>query len=395
MNPLLAGLDERIARLLAAYDARRGPDAAFRGLQFDLGLAWADRPIGEGGIGAEPHTRAIVDDALAEAGIPENLLRSGIGVPLVAPTLAAFGTEEQRHKFLRPIFTGSEAWCQLFSEPNAGSDIASLSTRAVRSGSDWIVNGQKVWTSFAHVARWGILCARTDPNVPKHQGLTYFILDMRAKGVEIRPLRQITGEAEFSEVFLTDVVVPDERRVGEVGGGWQVTMATLANERAAGGHGETSGPGSPLARLIEIWQERGALNAHLRDRVLELAVRAETIRLAVAETSALEAQGVPSSAWSYLKMVTTELDKEILDLALTLMGPEGMTFGSYAMQVRDSISGIGEGDVQRAYLFARGMTIAGGTSEVQRTIIADRVLGLPREPQLDRDLPWRDIGKNR
>ena len=392
MSGAADGLEARIATLLEAYDRERGADAEFLGLQFDLGLAWVQHPTGEGGLGVNRTLQRLVDRELARAGVHSDEWRAGIGLALAAPTIAAFGTAEQKQRHLRPIFTGAEVWCQLFSEPGAGSDLAGLATRAVRRGDEWVVNGQKVWTSLGHAARWGILCARTDPDLPKHEGLTYFIADMRAAGVEARPLRQLTGEAEFDEVFFNDVVIADEQRLGAVGQGWTVTLTTLANERAAFGSEVPARGGGMIAHALELWNERGDRLPHCRDRVLELAVRAEALRLTAVEAHASEEADTPSSAWSFLKLAQSELDKEILDCTITLLGAEGLTYDGYELTVPDAMGAVPKrSDIRRAFLYARAMTIAGGTSEIQRTIIADRVLRLPREPQSIRDIPWRDI----
>jgi alkylation response protein AidB-like acyl-CoA dehydrogenase len=389
-----ATLAENLDELLRAYDPATGPDPAFRGKQFDLGLAWVHFPPGEGGLGLDHSDQAQINRALNAAGITEFPWRAGVGIPLVAPTLAVCGTAEQRARYLRPIFTGDEGWCQLFSEPGAGSDLASLATRARRQDHGWVINGQKVWTSLGHVADWGILCARTDPDAPKHLGLTYFIVDMRAPGVETRPLRQITGEAEYDEVFLTDVVLADTMRVGEIGAGWGVTLATLANERAAfasdlPGRGE-----GPVCHLLDAWREHGALHTSSEDDVLKLAVQAEALRHSQAEANAAAQVGTPSATWSFLKLANSELEQRIVDLALTLRGPDGLAYGDYTMSVPDEMTSLDHGSLHRGYLFARALTIAGGTSEIQRTIIADRVLGLPREPNADKTTPWRDLPRN-
>jgi alkylation response protein AidB-like acyl-CoA dehydrogenase len=244
-------------------------------------------------------------------------------------------------------------------------------------------------------SRGGGFCApKTDPDAPKHKGLTYFIADMHDDGIDIRPLRQITGEAEFDAVFLDDVVIPDSRRVGEVGDGWGVTLATLANERAAFTRQLPSRSGGPIGRVLEAWREHGALREHCRDRALALAVKAEALRLTEAEAIAAATDGTPTAAWSFLKLAGSELEQEVLDLALTLNGPDGLRYDDYAMRVPDAMTSPDRGDLQHAYLFARALTIAGGTSEIQRTIIADRVLGLPREPHVDRAAPWRELPRN-
>ncbi|MBV8958042.1 MAG: acyl-CoA dehydrogenase family protein, partial [Actinobacteria bacterium] len=193
---------ERIEKLLSAHDPATTSAETFWGAQFDLGLAWVQFPEGQGGLGVSPGLQEVVNSALAEAGAPSNFARNGIGVGMAGPVLQAYGTEEMKERFLRPIYTCEEIWCQMFSEPGAGSDVAGLASSAVRDGDEWIVNGQKVWTTLAHVSSWGLLLVRTDPTQPKHKGLSYFVIDMHAAGVEVRPLRQLTGEAEFNEVYF-------------------------------------------------------------------------------------------------------------------------------------------------------------------------------------------------
>ena len=248
----------RVGDLLAEYDLDAVDRLTFLQARFDAGLAWIHYPVGLGGSDAPRALQPMVDAAFAAAGAPDNEpMRIGIGLGMAAPTILVHGTPEQRGRFLRPLWTGEEVWCQLFSEPGAGSDLAALGTRAVRDGDDWVVTGQKVWTSMAHEARWAILVARTDPTLPKHQGLTYFICDMAAEGVVVRPLRQVTGEAEFNEVFLTDVRIPDAHRLGAVGQGWMVAQTTLMNERVAIG-----GTALPREGGMEIGR------ASCRERVL-------------------------------------------------------------------------------------------------------------------------------
>ncbi len=231
-----------VADFLSAHDPATTPRIDFLRARFDAGLAWVQYPVGCGGLGLDITAQSIVDKALEAAGAPDNAPhRNVIGLGMAAPTILAHGTAEQQRQWLRPLWTGEEVWCQLFSEPSAGSDLASLATRAVPDGADWVVNGQKVWTSLAHEASWALLIARTDPTVPKHRGLTYFVCDMRSPGVDVRALRQLTGEAEFNEVFLDNVRVPDRNRLGEVGAGWKVTQSTLMNERVAIGAGARRG----------------------------------------------------------------------------------------------------------------------------------------------------------
>ena len=227
-------LGEQARGFLAEHDPHAMPAQDFLNARFDAGLAWVHYPRGLGGLGLSRSLQRIVDAEFAAAGSPgHNAEQNGIGLGMAAPTILAYGTDEQCQRWLRELWTGREVWCQLFSEPGAGSDLASLATRAIRDGDGWVINGQKVWTSQAHVARRALLLARSDPDLPKHQGLTYFSVDMSAPGVEVRPLRQLTGEAQFNEVFLTDLWIPDTDRIGGVGEGWKVANATLMSERVS------------------------------------------------------------------------------------------------------------------------------------------------------------------
>ncbi len=253
-------LRRRVREFLAGHDPATRDRLSFLQERFDAGLAWISYPPGLGGLGAPRALQPVVDNEFAAAGAPDNTpLRIGIGLGMAAPTILRHGTDEQRRRYLRPLWTGEEVWCQLFSEPGAGSDLAALATRAVPDGDDWIVTGKKVWTSMAHEARFGILLARTDPDVPKHAGLTYFVCYMTAPGVEVRPLRQITGEAEFNEVFLTDVRIPDSHRLGAIGEGWQVARTTLMNERVAIGGGATPRESGMIGVVARTWRERPEL----------------------------------------------------------------------------------------------------------------------------------------
>ena len=258
----------------------------FRGEQFDRGLALVQFPEGLGGLGLESRRlQTVVDEELRAAGVPyHDLSINPIGIGMGAPVVLTYASDEQKKRLLRPMYTGEEIWCQLFSEPGAGSDVAGLSTRAVRDGDEWIVNGQKVWTTLAHVSKWGMLVARTDPEQPKHKGMTYYLLDMEEEGVEVRPLHQITGEAEFNEVFFDDVRIPHDRVFGEVGNGWSAAVTTLMNERVALGGGVPRKGTGPIGDLVRLWNERkdsldAATMPVARDRVTELWCRAEALRL--------------------------------------------------------------------------------------------------------------------
>ena len=248
---------ERCEQLLADHDPATTKPSEFLGHQFDLGLAWVNFAEGDGGLGLSPKLQTTINRRLGEARAPSSWPRNPIGYGMGAPTVVTHGSAEQKTRYLRPLFTGEEVWCQLFSEPGAGSDVAGLSTRADRDGDEWIVNGQKVWTTLAHRARWGMLVARTDPDQPKHKGLSYFVIDMHQPGVEVRPLRQMTGEAEFNEVYFTDARVPDAERMGEVGEGWRVSLTTLMNERVAiGGTVPDKGTGM-ISYAMNTWADRG------------------------------------------------------------------------------------------------------------------------------------------
>ena len=241
------------------------------GKQFDLGLAWVQFPEGAGGLGIDPKYQLLVIEELRKSGISQkNRVANILGIGMGAPTIVEFGTADQISKYLRPMFTVDEIWCQLFSEPGSGSDLASLSTRAIYDGDSYILNGQKVWTTLGHLAKWGLVVTRTDPDVPKHRGLTFFIVDMEGEGIEVRPLRQITGEAEFTEVYFTDARVPKENLLGEVGDGWRVSLAILMNERVAiGGNVRERGTGAP-GHLLQLWKDRDLTDSVQRDKLLKL-----------------------------------------------------------------------------------------------------------------------------
>jgi alkylation response protein AidB-like acyl-CoA dehydrogenase len=310
---------------------------------------------------------------------------------MAAPTLVRFGTAAQQRRWLRPLWTGEEIWCQLFSEPGAGSDLASVATSAVRDGGDWVVDGQKVWTSLAHDASWALLLARTDPAVPKHRGLTYFVCDMRAPGVEVRPLRQITGETEFNEVFLTGVRVPDAARVGAVGEGWKVTQGTLMNERVAIGGAVAPRESGPIGPLAAAWREhpqRRTAGSH--ERLLRLWVEAETLRLTAARLGQQLAAGQPGPEGSGVKLAFARLAQRASAAELDLLGGAGLRYDDWTARRPVLDDPAGRSPAYR-YLRTKANSIEGGTSEIMRNIIAERILRLPAEPRADRDVPWKDL----
>ncbi|MBT3154019.1 acyl-CoA dehydrogenase family protein [Streptomyces sp. CHD11] len=363
--------------------------------RFDAGLAWVHFPEGLGGLGAPRSLQAVVDAELEAAGAPDNdPRRIGIGLGMAAPTILQYGTEEQKRRFLRPLWTGEEVWCQLFSEPGAGSDLAALGTRAVREdGGDWRVDGQKVWTSSAHLARWAILIARTDPDAPKHRGITYFVCDMTDPGVEVRPLRQITGEAEFNEVFLTGVRIPDAHRLGEVGDGWRVAQTTLNNERVAIGGMRLPREGGMIGPVSRTWRERPELRTHdLHQRLLKLWVDAEVARLTGERLRQQLTAGQPGPEGAGMKLGFARLNQEISGLEVELRGEEGLLYDDWTMRRPELVDFTGR-DAGYRYLRSKGNSIEGGTSEVLLNIVAERVLGLPAEPRTDKDVAWKDLAR--
>jgi alkylation response protein AidB-like acyl-CoA dehydrogenase len=386
-----ADLRAAVRAFCAEHDPAATPRAAFLSARFDAGLAAVHYPVGHGGRGLPRALQSVAEEEFAKAGaVRPDGRRNVIGLGMAAPTIIAFGGDEQKSQWLKPLWLAEEIWCQLFSEPGAGSDLAGLATRAVRDGDDWIVNGQKVWTSLAHHARWGLLLARTDPDVPKHAGLSYFVADMHAPGVEVRPLRQLTGEAEFNEVFLTDVRVPDANRLGDVGEGWRVANATLMNERVSIGSGTSVPRESMIGYAANAWRQRPELRTHeLHQRLLSLWAQAEVARLAGQRLRQQLAAGEPGPEGSAAKLTFARLNQEISGFEIELLGGEGLTYDDWSMR-RDGSSDWSRNAAYR-YLRAKGNSIEGGTSEVLRNIIAERVLRLPPEPRTDTNVPWKDL----
>jgi len=385
-------LRAQVRAFLAAHDPAATEPMGFLRARFDAGLAWVHYPDGLGGQGLPRTLQKVVDAEFAAAGAPTNRPeRNGIGLGMAAPTILAYGSDEQKKRWLRPLWTGEEIWCQLFSEPGAGSDLANLATRAVRDGDRWIVNGQKVWTSSAHIAARALLVTRTDPDQPKHKGLTYFSVDMKAPGVEVRPLRQATGEAEFNEVFLTDVVIPDADRIGDVGQGWAVSTATLMNERVALGAFVLPREGGMIGFSARTWREHPELRTPgLHDQLLRLWAAAEVARLAGERLRQQLAAGQPGPEGSGAKLVAAKLNQEIAGFEVELLGAGGLLYGDWTMGRPEGADFYGR-DAGYRFLRSKGNSIEGGTSEILLNIVAERVLGLPREIRLDKDKPWKDL----
>lgn len=391
-----AELDARVQALLDEHDPNESDAREFLGAQYDAGLAWVHLPRGFGGLDLPRTAQDRVDARLAAAGAPVGgTPKNYIGMGMAAPTIAAFGTDEQKRKFLRPLFTGEQIYCQLFSEPGAGSDLAGVSTRAVRdphNPEEWIVNGQKVWTSQAQHAHMAILVARTDPAVPKHAGLTYFLCDMTQPGVEIRPLRQITGEAEFNEVFLTDVRVPDANRLGPEGGGWRVATTTLNNERVAiGSRAGAPREGGHIGKVADAWRAEPALrDPAMHDQLMRLWVEAEVFRLAGERLRQQAATGQPGPEGAGMKVAFAKLAQAISGFEIELYGESGLYYDDWTLRRPETVDLVGRGPGYR-YLRARGNSIEGGTSEILRNTISERILGLPGEHRVDKDAAWKDL----
>ena len=371
----------------------------FWGKQFDLGLAWVQFPEGAGGLGINPKYQLLVIETLRNEGISQqNRVANILGVGMGAPTIIEYGTEDQISKYLRPMFTTEEIWCQLFSEPGSGSDLASLSTKAVDDGDGYIVNGQKVWTTLGHLAKWGLIVTRTDPNVPKHRGLTFFIVDMESDGVDVRPLRQITGEAEFNEVYFTDVKIPKENILGSLGEGWRVSLTILMNERVAiGGNVRERGSGAP-GHLVQLWKEKNLNDPVTRDKLIKLWIEQEAVRLTNMRAVENREKGTPGPEGSTSKLYEAEINKASYEFGMDMLGNDGLLFPrGYALtqpELNFENETFGFTDTQSLFLRSRANSIEGGTSEIMRNIIAERVLGLPSEPKLDKDKAWKDIPRS-
>ena len=345
----------------------------------EAGYAAPTWPEEHGGLSATPLAERVIGEELAAMRLPvvsPNIL----GLGMAGPTIIAHGTKSQKSRYLPAIVRSREIWCQLFSEPGAGSDLANVATRAVAEDGEFVVSGQKVWTSLAEVAKWGMLLARTDPDVPKHAGLTWFILDMAGPGIEVRPLRQMTGEAEFNEVFLDQVRVPADCVVGGVGNGWEVAKTTLLHERVALSGAAFGGAEPQAALLHEAHQE---LDPVLRDEVVQRYIEGEVRAVTSTRATAKRLAGGPvGPEGSIGKLYNAELNQRTTVTALRLRKALALVRDDRYPEVAEAV---------RAFLRARANTIEGGTSEILRNVIGERVLGLPREPRVDLDKAWRDL----
>jgi len=346
------------------------------------GITWPRR---WGGRGGTPMQQVIYGQEEAKFNLPRGVFEIGLGMCL--PTLMAYAAKEIAERYVGPALRGEEIWCQLFSEPAAGSDVAGLRTRAIRDGDDWVINGQKIWTSGAHFAEYGLLLTRTDPTVPKHAGLTMFFLDMKSPGVEVRRIKQISGTSNFNEVFFTDVRIPDSQRLGEIGAGWKVALTTLMHERLA--VGTLGGPDFQdvleLARTIETNGKPALQDAALRERLADWYIESKGLEYTKFRTiTALSRGQMPGPESSIYKVVSATKLQEIANYALDLMDSAGLISDPETAPMRAMF--------QQALLYSPGGRIAGGTDEILRNIIAERVLGLPGDIRVDRDRPFNQVG---
>jgi alkylation response protein AidB-like acyl-CoA dehydrogenase len=391
-------IKERLDQLLGEHDPKTTDPITFRGAQYDLGLAWVHFPVGWGGLDLPPNLQKVIEKTLRDAGGPGIDQHQFFGLTMAGPTIVTHGSDEVRSRLIRRMYTGEDAWCQLFSEPGAGSDLAGLSTKAVRDGDEWVISGQKVWNTFAHLAYRGMLVARTDPEAPKHKGLTYFALDMTAPGVEVRPMRQMTGEAEFNEVFMTEVRVPDADRIGEVGEGWRVAMTTLMNERTTIGGGSappTRGSGT-IAEAVRIWKEEVVEQTPAqKDQLMRVWIESEVLRLTNIRASQKRKAGNPGPEGSIAKLMFAEVNERIYELCVDLLGAQALVGYDYTMKRSEVLGLTGPpGSSRKMFLRSRANSIEGGTSEIQRNILGERVLGLPGEPRTDKDVAWSTVPRN-
>ncbi|MBL6813128.1 MAG: acyl-CoA dehydrogenase family protein [Luminiphilus sp.] len=390
--------EARFREEAASWLAENAPtDDAFRALspleqakvwqkrKYDAGWACMGWAPEFGGRGASAIEEVIWRQEESQYDLPANFFLIGQG--MIGPTLMAWASDEDKARFLPPLASGEEVWCQLFSEPAGGSDLAALRTRAERDGDDWVINGQKIWTSGAHYSDYGVIVVRTDPTVPKHKGLSYFYVDMKAPGVEIKPIKQLTGDSDFNEVYFTDVRVSDSQRLGEVGQGWQVSLTTLMNERAAigGSFGQMDvSLAMSVAEEVEIDGRPALEDAAVRARIANWYVQEAGLKYTgYRSLTALSRGALPGPENSIGKLVGAPKMQAMSSYLMDLLGASGA--------IADESLAAKAGIIQRAYMGAPGLRIAGGTDEIMANIIAERVLGLPQEPRLDKGIPFNEV----
>ena len=353
--------------------------------KYDAGWACIGWAPDFGGRGASAIEEVIWRQEESQYDLPANFFLIGQG--MIGPTLMAWASDEDKARFLPRLASGEEVWCQLFSEPAGGSDLAALRTRAERDGDDWVINGQKIWTSGAHYSDYGVIVVRTDPTVPKHKGLSYFYIDMKAPGVEIKPIKQLTGDSDFNEVYFTDVRVSDSQRLGEVGQGWQVSLTTLMNERAAigGSFGQMDvSLAMSVAAEVEIDGRPALEDAAVRARIADWYVQEAGLKYTgYRSLTALSRGALPGPENSIGKLVGAPKMQAMSSYLMDLLGASGA--------IADEALAVKAGIIQRAYMGAPGLRIAGGTDEIMANIIAERVLGLPQEPRLDKGIPFNEV----
>ena len=390
--------EARFREEAATWLAENAPnDDAFRALtpleqakqwqkqKYDAGWACIGWAPEFGGRGASAIEEVIWRQEESQYDLPANFFLIGQG--MIAPTLMAWASDEDKARYLPPLASGEEVWCQLFSEPAGGSDLAALRTRAERDGDEWVINGQKIWTSGAHFSDYGVIVVRTDPTVPKHKGLSYFYVDMNAPGVEIKPIKQLTGDSDFNEVYFNGVRVSDQQRLGEVGQGWQVSLTTLMNERAAigGGFGQMDvALAMAVAQKVEIDGRPALEDAGVRARLANWYVQESGLKYTgYRSLTALSRGALPGPENSIGKLVGAPKMQAMSSYLMDLLEASGA--------ITDESLATEAGIIQRAYMGAPGLRIAGGTDEIMANIIAERVLGLPQEPRLDKGIPFNEV----
>jgi acyl-CoA dehydrogenase len=356
----------------------------------DKGYARITWPKGMGGIGGTPMQSIIYGQEESKYDVPAGG-PFAIGLGMCIPTVMTYCGDDVKNRYVKPAVEGTEIWCQLFSEPAGGSDVAALKTRAIKEGDTWTINGSKIWTTGAQFSDYGLLLTRTDPNVPKHKGLTMFYLSMKTPGVEVRPIKQASGSSGFNEIFFTDVKIPDSQRVGEVGQGWQVALTTLMHERLAVGGGQGGGLDVPqlmqLARALELEDGPAIKNAAVREKIADWYVRSAGLKYTTLRTmTALSRGQQPGPEASIAKIVVASKLQDISAFAMELEGEAGVLTGEGAPM---------HGSFQGGWLGAPGLRIAGGTDEILRNIIAERVLGLPGDIRVDKDVPFNKVPTGR